>query len=473
MRKNRDQPEPPNDFAVRLEVCQRLAEWERQPQPLEVLLDRSRCRLGPACKPVQTALLTHLVSGVVRWQKRLDFFIESLQQRPQRLKAELRAVLRLGLFELDCELGASRPAWAVVSESVDLARRLTPGREGFVNGILRSFQRRGGAAKLLPPEDDRAENLARRWSLPEWLIAEWQSDLGPETALGLCRQANLFAGTTFRVNRLRLTRKEFLARAEAEKPKLGPFQPGCCCETSFNVPAAAELLASDWFREGLITVQDEGAQLIGELLAPKPGELVLDACAAPGGKSTHLAELSGDRALIFAVDRDRKRLPRIEQSCRRLGLAAIRVRAADLSQPLPSELDRQYDAILIDAPCSGLGTIRRRPDLRWRKQPQESRELQKIQLRILRNCSRYLKPGGRLVYATCTTARAENQAVIESFLAAESKFRLAAKDEIRIPGLKALLGPEGFLETFRQPAPNRQEHPLMDGFFAARLSRCK
>ncbi|NPA25319.1 MAG: 16S rRNA (cytosine(967)-C(5))-methyltransferase RsmB [Deltaproteobacteria bacterium] len=450
-----------SDQDIRLEVCRLLREWEDDPQELEPLIDRFLGKLKQGCNPVQASLFTSLSTGVVRQRRRLDHFIDRLQRRPRKVKPKIKIILRLGLFELEEEC---RPAYAIVSETVNLARRMAPGSEGFVNGILRSFLREG-AEKLLPVENPaEPDSLGIRWSLPTWLVESWLKDYGSEKAVQLCHRANLFTGTCFRVNRIRLSREDFI-RGWQERDRDCSFTLGNYGEQAFSTSQAARLLASDWFREGLLSVQDEGAQLISELLAPQPGELILDACAAPGGKSTHLAELSGDRARIIALDRDRKRLPLIGENARRLGLEAITSAACDLAKPLPDEFARAFDAILIDAPCSGLGIIRRRADLRWRKSPEESCKLRTIQLQILENCSRYLKKGGRLVYATCTTRQRENQEVLSRFMERNDDFRLETGTELEKEKAGRLLNREGFLETAFLP------ESTMDGFFAARLRK--
>jgi 16S rRNA (cytosine967-C5)-methyltransferase len=451
-----------SDLEVRRLAVGLLADWERRPADLDGMIDRVLAGAGRAMNPVQAGLFTRLVNGAVCRRRRLDHFISRLATRRQKLKPELQALLRLGLLELD-DREVDRPDYAVVSESVKLAKGLVPGREGFVNAILRAFLRQG-AENLLPAGDD-PESLAVRWSLPEWLVKSWLADYGREKTLLLCRQADRFPGTGFRVNRLKYTREEFLARLESEGFEAGQLTPGSYAPQAFSCFQAARLLRSKGFREGCLTVQDEGAQLIAMLLAPQPGELILDACAAPGGKSTHLAELSDDRARIIALDRDRERLKLVAESSRRLGLSAIETAACNLTRPLPEELPQSYDAILIDAPCSGLGVIRRRADLRWRKTLKESRSLTTIQLQILKNCSRYLKPGGRLVYATCTTLRAENQAVVAAFLDACPDFRQAGKEELEQLLPAPVVSREGFLETGLLPESS------LDGFFAARLIR--
>ncbi len=450
---------PVSDREIRLRVCRLLREWEAGPQALEPLIDRFLAELKKRCNPIQAGLFTNLCTGVVRQRRRLDYFIDRLQRRPRKIKPKIRTILRLGLFELE---EGRRPAYSVVSESVNLAREMAPGSEGFVNGILRSFLREG-AEKMLPDESDTGpDSLGIRWSLPTWLVESWLSDYGAEKTGHLCRRANLFTGTCFRVNRTRLSRNDFFRRWR-ERDEDCSFTPGIYGDQAFSTHQAARLLASDWFREGFLSVQDEGAQLISELLAPRPGELILDACAAPGGKSTHLAELSRDRARIIALDRDRKRLPLIAESAKRLGLGSLTTAACDLARPLPEEFAHAYDAILIDAPCSGLGIIRRRADLRWRKKPEESRQLKTIQLQILENCSRYLKKGGRLVYATCTTSQAENREVVERFLDKNRGFRLPDGTRLKDEKAGRLLNREGFLETAFLP------ESTMDGFFAALL----
>ena len=452
------------DQDIRQLICRLLVEWEKRPQALDQLLEKHLDQARAECNQIQRTLATNLTAGVVRLRLRLDHYISKLQNRNKKIKPELRNILRLALFELEFPTERARPDYAIVSQAVNLAKIMTPGREGFVNGILRSFLRRD-RDKLLPENSDEPNNLAIRHSLPVWLIKNWQSDFGIPATQSLCLQANRFAGTTFRVNRLKLSRDDFLHRLENKNDLSLKLEPGLYGENAFSTIQTAPLLESEWFKKGFLSVQDEGAQLIGELLNPQPGEIILDACAAPGGKSAHLAELSGDRSTIIAADRELKRLKRIEETIKRLGLSSIKPVCIDLSKPLPDNLPQAYDAILVDAPCSGLGIIRRRADLRWRKKPGESRQLATIQLQILQNCSRYLKIGGRLLYATCTTSREENQAVAQHFLSENHDFRQLSRAEIKPSRLQTILNQENFLETsFIKPA-------TMDGFFAAIMTR--
>ncbi len=452
------------DQDIRQIICQLLVKWEDQPQALDQLLEKHLEQAQAEYNQIQRALATNLTAGVVRWHLRFDHYISKLQNRRKKIKPELRNILRLALFELEFPADKARPDYAVVSQAVNLAKIMTPGREGFVNGILRSFLRQG-ADELLPENSDKPNNLSIHHSLPIWLIKKWQNDFGKPDTQNLCRQANRFAGTTFRVNRLKLSRDDFFHRFENENDLTLKLEPGLYSENAFSTFQAAPLLDSEWFKKGFLSVQDEGAQLIGELLNPQPGEVILDACAAPGGKAAHLAELCGDNSTIIAVDRDPERLKLVDETIKRLGLSSIKPVCIDLSKPLPTDLEQDYDAILVDAPCSGLGVIRRRADLRWRKKPGESRQLAIIQLQILQNCSRYLKIGGRLLYATCTTSREENQAVVQHFLSENRNFHQLSREEIKPSRLQALLNQEDFLETcFIKPF-------TMDGFFAAIMTR--
>ncbi len=456
------------DQEIRQIVCQVMIEWDKRPQAIDPLLEKHLQLANTEYNQVQRTLATSLTAGVVRWHLRLDHYIELLQNRNKKVKPELKNILRLALFELEFSDESSRlqtrPDYAIVSQAVNLARIMTPGCEGFVNGILRSYLRQK-PEKMLPEDNDKPENLSIRYSLPVWLIKQWQCDFDQQKVITLCRQANLFVGTSFRVNRLKISREDFLLRLENED-KLGlNLKIGLYAENAFSAVQSAPLLNSEWFKKGYLSVQDEGAQLIAELLNPQPGELILDACAAPGGKTAHLAELSSDNCTIIAADRAPERLKRIQETSKRLGLSSITPACVDLSKALPAEILQNYDAILVDAPCSGLGVIRRRADLRWRKKPGESRELAKIQLQILKNCSRYLKVGGRLIYATCTTSLAENQTVVQQFLTENHNFRKISKKEIKPERLQQVLNHEGYLET------NFIKDSMMDGFFAAMIIR--
>lgn len=415
------------------------------------------------------ALITNLVSGTIKWRRRLDWIIDRLSKRKKGLDPEVRSLLRLALYQLAFLSGS--PPYAVVFEMVKLAKRELPGREGFINGMLRTFLRTEPESLHPNPGTEPVTFLGVSHSLPDWLISSWLHDYGPQLTEKLCRQANNFAGTTFRVNTLRTTRDDFLEQlVSGENTSDAIIGSKNITQTvyapeGFSARQSGWLLSSHYFHEGTITVQDEGAQIISYLLNPAPGQVILDACAAPGGKACHLAEISGDRGTIIAADISKKRTRLVADACQRLRLNSVKPLVADLRHPLPRGTPPLFDGILVDAPCSGLGVLRRRADLRWRKQPEDLEQLATIQLQILKNCSTYLKKGGRLVYSTCTSSKKENQEVVERFLAEDPDFFLLSPNQLTPSWIRPWFSGEGYLQTFFF------EPGGLDGFFAAVLQR--
>jgi len=399
----------------------------------------------------------------------LDWIIDRLSKRKKGLDPKVRNLLRLGLYQLAFLSGA--PPYAVVSETVKLAKRELPGREGFINGMLRTFLRTDQDSLLPNPETEPVAFLGISHSLPDWLISSWLHDYGPQLIKKLCRQANNFAGTTFRVNSLQTSRDRFIELLTAQENTADTIigseniTQTVYAPEGFSARQTGGLLSSHHFHQGTITVQDEGAQLIGYLLNPTAGQVILDACAAPGGKAWHLAEISGDQATIIAADISEKRTQLVADTGKRLQLNSVKPLVADLRHPLPPKTPQSFDGILVDAPCSGLGVLRRRADLRWRKQPGDLEKLATIQLQILKNCSTYLKKGGRLVYSTCTSSKKENQEVVERFLAEHPDFFLLSPNQLTPSWIRPWFSREGYLQTFFF------EPGGLDGFFAAVLQR--
>ncbi|MCP9806423.1 16S rRNA (cytosine(967)-C(5))-methyltransferase [Cyanobium sp. T1B-Tous] len=366
------------------------------------------------------ALATELAYGAIRQRRLLDAWLDALGKVPAaRQPPKLRWLLHLGLYQL---LFSSRvPASAAVSTTVELAKRGGLGRLAPVaNGLLRACgRRRAGAGPepwdgLGPLPDDPAAALGLRHSLPPWLaelVLTWPD---PE-AFGLaCNQP---PALDLRVNPLRTTPagalEAFIAAGIEAAPL--PELPGGLT----LLGRSGELRALPGYAEGHWCVQDRAAQAVGLLLDPQPGERILDACAAPGGKSTHLAELMGDQGEVWAVDRSEGRLRRVGVNAARLGLQSIHTLAADAAELVAQKPEWRgwFDRILLDAPCSGLGTLARHADARWRLSPETIRELVGLQRQLLEALVPLLKPAGQLVYATCTVHPAENGELIEAFLA--------------------------------------------------------
>ena len=404
-----------------------------------------------------SAFLLELVFGVLRHRARLDWTLDQFSAQPvAQTDVRTRNILRLGAYQM---LFLNKvPVSAAVNTSTELAKEY--GRKsGYVNGLLRNLDRR--KKEIAEPSSlDPIKRLSILNSHPAWLVRRWVARFGPERTEAVLRENNLPAPLIIRTNTLRTTRDALKASLESE---------GAAAAATKYSPAGLEIVSSPGlqslsaYHKGWFLVQDEAAQLVGMLLAPRPDETVLDACAAPGGKATHLAELMKNRGRIVAIESDAARIGRIEENRERLGASIIEPVRADAA----GFREGAFDKVLIDAPCSGLGVLRRHPDGRWHKKEDALRERAKAQQSILKNCSSLLKPGGALVYATCTTEPEENEGVIAEFLGkAEGRFTI---DDPR-PGLpeaaRKLVDDRGFFRTF-------PGEPGMDGFFGARMIKAR
>jgi 16S rRNA (cytosine967-C5)-methyltransferase len=407
------------------------------------------------------AFATELVYGTLRWRGRLDFALGACCDRPLgELEPVVRTLLRLGAYQL--LFLAPVPPRAAIDESVRCAQAMGWARaSGLVNAVLRQLARRRAALAFPELASDPLAHLVHALSLPEWIARRWLDSVGAEEAAALARAANETPPLTARVNPLATTREQLLAELAPRWPEarlarhaplglsLGHGDPG-------NDPA---------FREGRFTIQDEASQLVVEMLAPQPGEAVLDLCAAPGAKTTAIAERIGAQGLVVACDRNARRLELVGRAARRLGLGNVRLAHADGTQPLPPLPRAPFARVLVDAPCSGLGTLRRNPDARWRLRPEDPAALAPTQRALLECAARAVMPGGALVYSTCTLLAEENEAVIGSFLAAHAEFSPVARSELP-EAVHAFVGADGFMRTW----PPRHG---IDGFFAARLARSR
>lgn len=424
----------------------------------DLLLDHALAKdglIGP-----DRGLLTELVYGVLRRQGTLDHVIDQLASQPvRRLERAVHLLLRLGLYQL---LFLDRvPAAAAVHETVELAKTLAPRAAGFINAVLRRADRERGVIRYPDRERDLAGYLAAFHSHPRWLMERWLAQLGPAEAEALAVAMAEPPPLTLRVNTLRTDRSSLLARLAAEGIGAEPtrFSPD-----GFHLPGRGAIAGLDWFREGLATVQDESSQVAAHLLAPQPGERLLDLCAAPGGKATHLAQLMGDEGRIVACDRSPRKLRQVVDNATRLGIVSLAVMACDAYRPPRELVGEGFDRVLVDAPCSGLGVIRRNPEGKWRLTPVQLTELQQRQATILGNAAELVRPGGILLYATCSTAQEEDEVVVEEFLSRQGGFVVEDLREL-FPAWEELFSEQGFFRSW----PHR--HGGMDGFFAARLRR--
>jgi len=407
-------------------------------RPLAGALDGAAARLADAR---DRALLHELVLGTLRRRGWLDHVISRLSSRPfESLSPATTDALRLGAYQL---LFLRVPAHAAVSESVELARELEPRAAGFVNAILRRLQREGP-----PAEPDSASDplgwMRTAGSLPGWLAERWLARLGPAVALARARAALLVPPTFVRLNPRVADARERLAASGLE---LEPAEvPGAWRVSGGPIAPLAE--------SGVVYVQDEGSQLVARLAAG-PG-LLLDACAAPGGKALLLADLAGSDTRVVAADASRERLAVMRRLARRWGATRLQLLGADALQP---PFRREFDGVLLDAPCSGLGTLARNPDIRWRITAADLERQRDRQRSLLASLARLVRAGGQLVYATCSLEPEETHEVVDAFLAENPRFALDELPEWARPFAR-----DGRVEL--DPAQRAG-----DGFFAVRLRR--
>lgn len=360
----------------------------------------------PRLQPVDRALCHELVLGVLRWQLLLDRIVEHFSKRRiENLDQAVRIALRLGLYQL--RFLTRIPASAAVNESVSLVRtaRLSSAA-AFVNALLRRATRE---AEFDPAAhvSDSLEKIAIETSHPRWLIERWATWLGVEQAEAFAHANNLVPPTAFRVVAQRANQSHVLSKLSAAGASL---ESSDVVEGAWRVSGATSLLR-ELSAAGEIYLQDEASQLVAQLLDAKPGERVLDLCAAPGGKTTMIADRAGDRAIVVAADRSATRMETVVAMMRLQQLAGIRPVILDAANSLPFAAET-FDKVLVDAPCSGTGTLRRNPEIRWRLATDDIRVLAEQQKRILARALEMVKPGGRLVYSTCSVEREENEDVI-------------------------------------------------------------
>jgi len=404
------------------------------------------------------AFATELVYGTLRWRGRVDYLLRHVLERElATLEPGVLTLLRLGAYQLlFCD---SVPASAAVDQTVRSARALGAERAtGLVNAVLRRLAQQAPAIALPTLADDPQAHLEHTLGLPAWIATRWLAALGPLEAAALAEASNGVPPLTARANRARITRADLLARLLARFPeaRFCRYAPDGIVLGHGGAPAG-----DPCFVEGLFSVQDEASQLVIELLAPQPGERVLDTCAAPGTKAAAIAERVGANGLVVALDRSAPRLALVGRGARRLGLDNVTALARDATQPLADLPGAPFDRILVDAPCSGLGALRRNADARWRLSADDPALLAATQKALLSVARSVLRPGGTLVYSTCTLTPEENDEVIATFLACEPGLRRTALDAL--PGtLRPLLDAEGALRTW----PHRHD---MDGFFAVRM----
>ena len=402
------------------------------------------------------ALASEIATGTLRWQGAIDHLITAFSGRPvSRLDDEIVAILRISGFQL---LHLDRvPASAVVDNAVQMAKRAgKKSASGFVNAVLRRISRERNRLPL--PKEPPIDLLSVTLSHPRWLAERWLTRYGVEAAAAWAEFNNSPAPLTLRANTLRMS-PEALASALREvgvDTQPARFAPDALVVIAGN-PLSTPLADS-----GAFVVQDEASQLVGLFAAATAGERILDACASPGGKTTQMAASMRDTGLIVATDVRGRRVELLAKTVAASGARCVRVVHADARGPAPFRAT--FDAILVDAPCSGLGTIRRDPDIRWRRSEDDLASLAATQREMLAQLAAAIRPGGRLIYSTCSSEPEENQAVVNAFLAEHPDFSRRVPPTFERADLRTLVDADGALQTF----------PFRDGlesFYAVSLRR--
>lgn len=386
--------------------------------------------------------ISELVYGVVTWKLTLEYIIQKYSKtKIKKMSDWVKNILYLGSYQiifLD-----KVPKSAAVNESVNLCKKYNFKSVGLVNAILRIIEK--SDYKEISNITNSITRISLKYSMPEWIVKKFCDEYGEEETANICQNLNLRPNISVRINRL--------------KGKMDLGEKGIL-EDFRTITGTKNITKTKEYIEGNITIQDEAAGLSSFVLAPKEGEIVLDACSAPGGKTTYLAELMHNKGKIVAWDIYEERLKQVEQNAKRLGIDIIQTEVHDATK-LKEEYVEKFDKILLDVPCLGLGVIRRKPDIKWNRQEEDIKEISDIQFNILKTCSKYLKKNGTLVYSTCSMLKEENDAIIEKFIK-EEKFETVNIEE-QIPNEFSKITTNNMVQFL--PSQNH------DGFFITMLKK--
>ncbi len=446
------------DTNARSAALEALKEVEEREAYLNLVLNRILS--GISLSDAERSLFTELAYGVMQRRNTLDWVLSLFLNRPmEKLTIWIRNILRMGVYQL---LYLPRiPDSAAVDEAVKLAYRYGHrGVAGLVNAVLRKVSAEKGSLPWPSREENPALYLSLRHSYPLWMVERWMENMGFEEAEAFCAAGNKVPPLTVRTNTLKLSKAELKKRLELE---------GVGAEDLVYAPEGLHLKLNkrlvelESFREGLFQVQGESSMLVAPLLNPQPGESVLDLCSAPGGKTVHLGILMQNRGNIVAADLYPQRLKLVQDAARRQGIDIINIEKLD-GRSVDPDKEGAFQRVLADVPCSGLGVIRRKGDLKWRRRPEDILSLAELQLQLLKGAFKYLCRGGVLLYSACTTEPEETTGVIEKFLAAEPSARPVMLSPLLPEKLKGEEQRAGMICLW----PHKHN---LDGFFLARIRK--
>lgn len=415
---------------------------------LDELLNKNRNTLSN--KDIN--FISELLYGVTTWKLTLDTIIQKYSKiKIKKISPWVINILRMGAYQI--VFLDKVPKSAAVNESVNLCKKYGVKSVGFVNAILRKIEKKD-YLELFEIKDE-IEKISKTNSMPQWIVKELAKEFDTEKVNEICENSNLKPKITIRVNNLKTTKSELIKKLQSKKIEVeeGILEDFLYLKNVKNITKLEE------YKQGLFTMQDESAGLTALVLNPKEGENILDCCSAPGGKTTYIAEIMNNNGNIIAWDLHKKRLEKVKENSKRLGINIIKTEVNDATV-LKEEYIEKFDKILIDAPCLGLGVIKRKPDIKWQRKFEDIIEISKIQEKILNICSKYLKKGGILVYSTCSIIQAENDIIIQNFIN-DSIFDLEEINNINISKIENKIERKGVKKLY----PNEK----MDGFFIAKL----
>jgi len=397
--------------------------------------------------------LINLTAGTVKFKITLDFFIENISSRPlKKLSPPVKNILRAAIYELEY---LKKPDYAVINSYVEISKLYDKNSSGFVNGVLRNFLRKRDEINFPSIEENPVKAMSIEFSHPEWLVERWIKTYGVDETIKICEFNNKIPKISIRINTLKTSKTEVMDLFRENNVE---FTESLISNECLALKNQGNIKKIAGFKEGYWAVQGESSSLVAKILDPQEGERILDLCAAPGGKTAHIAGLMENSGEIIAVDISKDRIKRIEENCERLGITCVKTIVSDASTFFD---DCRFDRILIDAPCSNTGVLGKRPDARWKRTPEDIKNLTKIQLKILQNAIKLLKEGGTFVYSTCSIEQEENVLLIQEFLKNNKDF--AFEDISKYLPWQSE-GQEGYIQIL-------QSKYNIDGFFIAKLKK--
>jgi 16S rRNA (cytosine967-C5)-methyltransferase len=406
----------PSPRQIAVEILNRVEDHGAFAEPF---LDAMLSRDGPA-HIQDRRLLTHIVYGTLRMRGRLDYMIGQLYRGDfARMETGIKNILRTAIHQL---LFTDRiPEFAIVNEAVEISKKTHPAASGLVNALLRNAIRRKNEFRYPEISKEPARHISALYSHPLWMVERWIGVFGIDETVAICRANNDIPPYALRVNRMKTTREQVVKELTHDgfEVKLTGFSP----DGVIIINSPISLRETTLYQSGHVRIQDEASQLIAYVVDPKPGDGILDVCTGTGGKATHLAEILGNQGHIVAIDINQRKVESLRETATRQGFSIIDAQWADATADLGEAFREAFDRVLIDAPCSGLGTLRRNPELKWRTSEKTPKEFNALQKKILKRCAEYVRKGGVIIYSTCTVTPEETDEIIDDFINHHHEFR--------------------------------------------------